>query len=74
MPKPRIRLMNLSDCTNGTRYYTNIKHRPQTLVTINKKTNEAIYHNGHAFNMQAKKYRGYANRKVWVVINFKDLP
>lgn len=74
MPKMRVRLMKLEDCQFGTRFFTFVKCRPQTLVAVNSKTCEAVYHSGFEFNIQATKYRITAKRKVWAVINFKDLP
>lgn len=69
----RLRLMKLHNCPNGTRFFTK-GCQPRTLVTVNRKTSEAIYHMGHEFNIKANKIRGTSNWKVWVVVNFKDLP
>lgn len=46
--KPRYRLMKLSDCANGTRFYF---YRSKmmllyTLIAINRKKYEGVYHMG----------------------------
>lgn len=61
--------MRLEDCPNGTRFFTFLKCRPNTLVTCNKKKSEAIYRAGHKFNPTAIKYRITSARKVWAITN-----
>lgn len=74
MPKMRLRLMKLKDCPNGTRFFTIQKWLPRTLVTVNRKRDDAIYHFGHEFNMTALKRRAPSYWRVWVIVNYKDLP
>lgn len=66
--KQRLRLVKLEDCQNGTRFYTSRKWQPRTLITINKKYYEAVYHIGHLFDIKAKQLRMNPSFRVWAVI------
>lgn len=68
MAKPRVRVMKMGECTNGTRAWQIKCLRPITIVTVNKKKAEAIYHVGHAFDMDAKKLRIGSWTRVWAIV------
>lgn len=69
--KPRYRLMKLSDCPNGTRFYfyRSKKLLPYTLIANSYRKFESIYHAGHEFNIMAKKYRTSIHNLVWAKVN-----
>ncbi|AIB07078.1 hypothetical protein ST9NA_075 [Salmonella phage 9NA] len=68
--KPHYRLMKLSDCTNGTRFYfyRSKKLLPYTLIANSYKKFESIYHSGHEFNIMAKKFRTSIHKQVWAKV------
>lgn len=69
--KPHYRLMKLSQCPNGTRFYFyRLKQLlPFTLIANSFKKHESIYHEGHDFNMTARKYRTSIHKLVWAKVN-----
>lgn len=68
--KLRYRLMKLSDCANGTRFYfyRSKLMLPYTLISISRKRHEAIYHAGHNFNINVRMFRTSLNTQVWAKV------
>lgn len=70
MSKPIVRLMKIGQCHNGQRAWQKMCLRPITIVTINDRTCEAIYHVGHEFNIDAKKMRMSKWIRVWAIVGW----
>nr|DAV78076.1 MAG TPA: hypothetical protein [Caudoviricetes sp.] len=68
--KPRYRLMKLSDCANGTRFYFYRSKLlwPYTLIAINRRKYEGVYHIGHDFNINVRMFRTSLNKQVWAKV------
>lgn len=68
--KPRYRLMKLSECANGTRFYfyRSKLMLPYTLISISRKRYEAIYHIGHDFSINVQMFRTSLNKQVWAKV------
>lgn len=70
--KPRYRLMKLSECANGRRFYfyRSKLMLPYTLISISRKRYEAIYHTGHSFDITAKRFgTSLVNKQVWAKVD-----
>lgn len=67
-PKPRVRLMKIGECGNGQRAWRKKCLHPITVITVSKKKCEAIYHVGHAFNLEAKRLRMGSWTHVWAIV------
>lgn len=70
MSKPKFRLTSFSMIEQGTRFWFAAggwKHYPATLITKSK-YGKVRYHMGHDFNMKAKVFETFLNRKVWVQV------
>lgn len=68
MSKPRVRLMKIGECYNGQRAWQKQCLHPITIITVNKRTCEAIFHKGHAFDMDAKRLRMSSWLRVWAIV------
>lgn len=69
--KPHYRLMKLSDCANGTRFYfyRSRKMNPYTLIANSLKRYESIYHAGHDFNIDSKRFRTSLHNLVYAKVD-----
>ncbi|QZA70484.1 hypothetical protein AH03_11 [Erwinia phage AH03] len=67
--KPKVRLMQLGDCPNGTRFWTRSLLYPNTLIVNSFKKGESIYHSGHAFNIKPLRKRVNSKMLVWAITN-----
>ena len=78
--KMRLRLMQMNQLMNGSQFYLYQGRRLYTLVTTNKKTDEAIYHSGDRETLlpgqrPRGRYRspmytsGRYPRRVWLVVS-----
>lgn len=70
MAKPRVRLMYLRDCPNGTRFWKegfNGQLREHTLVTSNR-SGLCLVHDGHEFDCDAWKRWWIGWTRVWAIV------
>lgn len=68
MTKPRVRLQEVRKCHNGQRAWQWVALRPITIITLNRKRDEAVYHVGHEFDIQAQRLRLPGWMKVWAIV------
>lgn len=65
--KPRYRLMELSNCIIGTRFYCPKQKSP--FVLIGRTGNESFYQTGNYFNIMGEKFITSNDSRVWVKVN-----
>lgn len=65
--KPHYRLMKLSDCMLGTRFYCPKQKSPSIL--IGRTSNVSFYQTGNYFNIMGEKFIISNDSRVWVKVN-----